>query len=152
MSNVTEQWNLRLMGTERDVSTHAMPTVWHAILLVPRSGSTLVARGLEATRKMGVPHECLNPNAMKAWSHLGGHGGGSLEEYRHDGIACRDEPMMIWSRNFARYFATLWQGWTRRTQSRSRARHRNIVAHVPWETGDRVNAPSSRQPEAQKPA
>jgi LPS sulfotransferase NodH len=66
MNNMTEIWNRRLMGTERDVSVQAIPSIRYAILSVPRSGSTLVARGLEATSELGVPLEYFNPNAIEA--------------------------------------------------------------------------------------
>ena len=84
MNNMTEIWNRRLMGTERDVSVQAIPSIRYAILSVPRSGSTLVARGLEATSELGVPLEYFNPNAIEAWRYLGRYDSVHLEEYLDD--------------------------------------------------------------------
>jgi trehalose 2-sulfotransferase len=58
------------MNFQRDVSVVGKPKNRYAILSVPRSGSTLLARGMEATGKLGVPLEYFNQNAMDAWQYL----------------------------------------------------------------------------------
>jgi LPS sulfotransferase NodH len=70
MSTLTKLWNQKLMSYQRDVSADGKPENRYAILSVPRSGSTLLARGMEATGKLGVPLEYFNQNAMDAWLYL----------------------------------------------------------------------------------
>jgi trehalose 2-sulfotransferase len=70
MSTLTELWNRKLMSFQRDVSVNGQPKQRYTILSVPRSGSTLLARGMEATGILGVPLEYLNQNAIDAWHNL----------------------------------------------------------------------------------
>jgi LPS sulfotransferase NodH len=81
MSTPTELWNRKLMSVERDISTDAQPQRRYAILSVPRSGSTLLARGMEATGLLGVPLEYFNQNALDAWRYLNAHQYEGFEQY-----------------------------------------------------------------------
>ena len=65
-------WNLQMMKDSRDFPSGKPTTSRYAILSVPRSGSTLMARALRQTGQAGDPHEYLNPNAISAWSTLQG--------------------------------------------------------------------------------
>lgn len=69
MATPTEQWNRGFMAVEKDISINAIPRHRYAVLSVPRSGSTLLARGLQATGELGMPLEYLNPNAISAWCY-----------------------------------------------------------------------------------
>lgn len=84
MITPTQKWNQTLMGVTRDVSTDADPRFTYAILSVPRSGSTLLSRGLEATGLFGVPLEYLNQNSIDAWQLLGDHPVVDLDTYLAD--------------------------------------------------------------------
>jgi LPS sulfotransferase NodH len=72
------------MGSDRDVSIGGQPEKHYAILSVPRSGSTLLARGMEASGLLGVPLENINQNAIDAWKYLGGHLTAELDIYLSD--------------------------------------------------------------------
>lgn len=81
MITPTEGWNRKLMSSRRDVSSDGQPKKRYAILSVPRSGSTLLARGMEATGQLGVPLEYFNQNARDAWHYLNAGYDENLAEY-----------------------------------------------------------------------
>ncbi|MCW5696899.1 MAG: hypothetical protein KIS96_09235 [Bauldia sp.] len=66
-AEASRAWNAMMMAADRDYPAATPPRVRYAILSVPRSGSTLLARALGASRRYGDPHEYLNPNAIDAW-------------------------------------------------------------------------------------
>lgn len=66
-AEASRAWNAMMMAADRDYPAATPPRVRYAILSVPRSGSTLLARALGASRRHGDPHEYLNPNAIDAW-------------------------------------------------------------------------------------
>ncbi len=81
MTSVSERWNRALMSRDRDPPAGSSTRFRYAILSTPRCGSTLLARALEATGCLGVPHEYLNPNALAAWRVIEGRDPPPIEDY-----------------------------------------------------------------------
>jgi LPS sulfotransferase NodH len=112
MSTPTELWNRNLMSVERDTSIEADPRKRYAILSVPRSGSTLLARGMEATGLLGVPLEYFNQNAIDAWQYLTANQYEGFEKYLSAIEKRRTTPngwfgLKVHYRHFDHHFADL---------------------------------------------
>lgn len=116
MSSVSERWNRALMARDRDPPGGAIANFRYAILSTPRSGSTLLARSLEATGRLGVPHEYLNPNALAAWQFLEARELPPLDEYLQEIEGRRTSPsgrfgIKVHYRQFVQHYgeAADWQ-------------------------------------------
>ncbi|MFK7926898.1 MAG: Stf0 family sulfotransferase, partial [Myxococcota bacterium] len=54
-------------GPDYDTSDSADPVRWWFVASTPRTGSTLLARALWQTQRVGAPKEYINPTQLRDW-------------------------------------------------------------------------------------